>query len=378
MTKVVITYIPLRYYFYYQWLILGLYELEKDNQIILKFRLKSPFTIFLIRNYKVYLGLRKYLRLFNLAQSQCDYLLKGYVEKGGELHKFVYDIADTPYYFDAAALREDLIYFKAQCPCNIHESGFALTPDIIIPYHPEVLKNKHKIHASMLAPGMWSYNMYSYKSLLAGYKKLFLKNVQKTKILMCYFGGNKGPEPVFSYNPDLYLDECHILEFYKNRINHPNEKRAIAAAIISGLGDKYDGRIIKIYDGKGELVKDNKDLFIPLIEYTRHISQFSYNFNISGFRKSIPNRFIYSFCVGTAIVTDKLSVKWYQPFEDEVVELTEMGYLPNDLVDWGIFESEIKNMPDVNREKILELFKKKWSPTSFAKYVVETCVSKSK
>lgn len=375
MKKVVITYIPLRYYFYYQWLILGLYELEKEKQIILKFKLKSPVAIFLIHNYKAYLGLRKYLGLFKKKSSDNDYLLKGYVEEDKKRHKFVFDIADTPYYFDDKVLKDDMVYFKAQCPKIIHEHGFDLSEGIIIPYHPEVIKNKHKIHAAMMAPGMWSYNMYSYKSLLAGYKNLFLKNVEKTKILMCYFGGNKGPKPFFSYKPDLYLNESHLLGFYKNIINHPNEKRAIASRIISELGDNYDGRIIKVFNADGDLEINNKNLFIPLSEYTRHISQFSYNFNISGFRKSIPNRFVYSFCVGTAIVTDKLGVKWYQPFEDEVIELDEMGYLPNHLIDWSSFEKKIKDLPDVNREKILEIYEKKWSPKSFAKYVVETCIS---
>ncbi len=373
MKKIVITKVPLQYYFYYQWLILGLHQLNQEKEIVLKIKLKSPVDIILCSNFKIFLGLRKYLGLFKAKKMQKKYLLEGYFESNGKKQQFVYDIADTPYFFNQKKLNEDVCYFKAQCPTTIDEKGFSLTPDIYIPFHPVVLENTHKIVPSMLAPGGWCYNIYSYNALHEGYKTLFVNNIKKDKTLMCYFGGNKGPKPEFSYNPDLYLEESHILSFFRNLINHPNEKRAKAAQIISSLGENYDGRIIKVFNEDGQLEKHNQESFIPLKDYTRHIARFQYNLNISGYRKSIPNRFIYSFCVGTAIVTDKLSVKWYQPFDQEVVELKEMGYIPNDQVDWSDFEQNIRNLPDVSREKVIENFQTKWSPKAFATYIVNEC-----
>lgn len=373
MYKVIITKIPLRYYFYYQWLILGFYKLQQNNELKLKIKLRTPFHSLLCYNYKIFLGLRKYFGLFRGNKKQNDYLLEGYIEFDGKKQQFVYDIADTPYYFNVSALNEDVKYFKAQCPKYINEKGFSLTPDVFIPYHPDAIKNKHKILPSMLGPGGWGYNIFSYKSLNQGYNNLFLSEIKKGNKLMCYFGGNKGPIPEFSYLPDLYLEESHILSFFKNDMNHPNEKRARAAQIITEQGKGYDGRIIKIFDQEGKLEKNNQHLFIPLKEYTQHISSFSYNLNISGFRKSIPNRFIYSFCVGTAIVTDKLSVKWYKPFDNEVIELDEMGYLPNDHVDWDSFTKSIINLPEIDYKKVVDNFSAKWSPEAFARYVVDTC-----
>lgn len=51
------------------------------------------------------------------------------------------------------------------------------------------------------------------------------------------------------------------------------------------------------------------------------------NLNISGYRMSVPNCFIESFMVGTAIMTDELFVKWYKPFDKEVFETIGMSYL---------------------------------------------------
>jgi hypothetical protein len=250
-----------------------------------------------------------------------------------------------------------------------------LTPQVKIPFHPMVIKNKEKIFPSMLGPGGKTYNIFSHQSLAGAYNNLFIKSPAKTKKLMCYFGGNVGPRPIFSYQPDLYQSESEILGFYYNLVDHPNEKRAIAADMIKELGPLFDARVIKTTNKKTGEIVFNKDLFIPLSNYTEHISKFEYNLNISGFRKSIPNRFIYSFCVGTAIVTDKLSVKWFLPFEEEVVETTEMGYLPSDEVNWEAFKDSISKLPGVSTEKIMENFQKKWSPKAFAKYVVETCVN---
>jgi len=374
MVKVVITKIPIKHFFYYQWLILGLYELQSKKEIEFSIRQDVIFERLFLWNYKIYIGLRKYFKFFTREKTP-DYLLRGFIKSNGKKVNFCYDIADTPYYFDVKALMTDIVYFKAQCPLCISDDGFAFSSTVKIPYHPIVLNNKDKIVASMLGPG-WSYNIYSYKSLKDGYNKLFLENVNKNGKLMCYFGGNKGPKPIFSYLPDLYLNESHILGYFGKNLSHPNEKRAIAAEFLAAMGNGYDGRIIKVFINPDLAPKINQELFIPLSEYTKHISNYSYNLNIAGYRKSIPFRFIYSLAVGTAIITDKLAVKWYQKFENEVIETVEMGYLPNDKVNWDGFSNSLKNLPEIDSSEIMDKFEKKWSPMAFATYFLSVCVQK--
>ena len=98
---------------------------------------------------------------------------------------------------------------------------------------------------------------------------------------------------------------------------------------------------------------------------------FQYNLNISGYGMSIPNRFIESFLVGTAIVTDRLSLKWYRPFGPEVVETVPMGYLPMGKVDWTQFERDIKNLPDIDKGAVLKAFNEKWHPRKVAEYIID-------
>jgi hypothetical protein len=77
--KVVITQIPLKYFFYYHWLVLGFNELRKDGKIQFKIKPRSVIQRFFLWRYKIYLGLRKYFGFFKNNTKQ-DYLLKGYLE----------------------------------------------------------------------------------------------------------------------------------------------------------------------------------------------------------------------------------------------------------------------------------------------------------
>ncbi|WP_305818610.1 hypothetical protein [Photobacterium leiognathi] len=61
---------------------------------------------------------------------------------------------------------------------------------------------------------------------------------------------------------------------------------------------------------------------------------------------SIPNRFIDSFISGTAILTDELSVKWYQPFGCEVYETVAIGYKKTDDVDWNKYIKDLHLLSD--------------------------------
>lgn len=163
--------------------------------------------------------------------------------------------------------------------------------------------------------------------------------------------------------------------YFGDSISHPNEKRSKISQLLNTMGKNYDGRII-CDDYADTNATQNKALIIPLPDFCDHIAGFEYNINVSGYRMSIPNRFMESFIVGTAIMTDKLAVKWYLPFDEEVVETVEMGYLPNKDVDWRQFEQDLKSLPKADKSRIIELFEQKWRPDRVANYIITTVLQK--
>lgn len=274
---------------------------------------------------------------------------------------------------------------------NLEAEGFRLTDGIVIPWldveHVDKsLKrtergerrtcdafsaNRHKIRPLMIGPRRLARGC-SYALLKRGFDS-YRKDaaVKKIKRLMCYFGDSRGPQPAENAVAPDFDREADILGYFGGRITHPNEKRAKVAEYINQAGDGCDGRIVnRGFSDTGN--RSEAELVIPLADFCRHIAQFQYNFNVSGYRMSIPNRFIESFMVGTAIVTDRLAVRWYKPFTvDEVFETVEMGYLPEAFVDWETFERDIAGLPETKPEKILAEFGEKWSPEAAASYMVD-------
>jgi hypothetical protein len=364
MTKVVITKIP--NWSYHQWFLLGLYMLDKEKKIKLKFKVNFQTRISLITNNKYILYM---VKMWQWKVQDWRMPLEGYVLVNGQKKYFCIDIYDAPHLFSSIMLSKASIYFKIQCPVSFDTEGFALTDTVRLPwtglackrgkyafnfqseYKPcddLLFENLHKIKPLMIGPRRLAYGN-RYKSLKTAYEKyLNSSRVESQKKLMAYFGSDKSPIAI------------------SKEMAHPNPKRGIAVSIIQKMGDEYNARLI---------VKDgitHPELIIPLPEFCDHIAQFEYNLNISGHYLSIPNRFVESFMAGTAILTDKLHVKWYQPFDEEVRETVEMGYYPNEKVDWERFEKDLLDLPKVNREKILESFHRKWSPESAAKYILTT------
>lgn len=373
---------------WFQIFILGFYELERENKIILKFRCEWLYRLSTLFPENYFIG--GVLRALKKKFASSTTILKGRVEYNNVTKFFCVDCSDSPFMFDSIALENMDVYFKVNCPKEIEpEKGFRLTDTIWLPYsdHIQIDPDKKRSprkklynlaeNLSKIKPLMQSFRslarLNSYSALKSGYEN-YKSNALNTpsKKLMCYFGSAFGPKPEKNVTePDLNWDG-DIMGYYKDKLNHPNEKRAKVAKILSSKGERYDGRVISesFSDSKGAIRHD--DLIIPLKDFCAHISNFEYNFNISGYRLSIPSRFVESFIVGTAIVTDKLAVKWYLPFDEEVIETAEMGYLPDDEVDWNKVEHDIDNLPPVNKEKILELYEKKWAPKKVAEYIVKT------
>lgn len=390
MITVTINQLPVDTFSYYQWFLLGLNELEKEGKLKLKYNvtLLDRFAL-LWNNSKWVAGVLR--RLIYYMQKLPRYNLVGVIECNGTKKSFTMDCKDSPFIFAEKLLKECDAYFKLQCPKSIEKDGFEIIPSVRIPYmdvefgenEGENAKYSRKVSAEVYSlrekifPGMIGPRRLAWGCRYNAMKKQYLKYldsqaVSKEKILMAYFGSTdavKGSnKKVFDmdWEPDVIT--------YLSRFNssHPNEKRARAVSLINEMGDQYDGRLIhELVNGKEVVHHEN---VIPLKDFCDFIAQFDYNLNISGYRMSIPNRFIESFISGTAIITDKLQVKWYKPFEDEVYETVEMGYLPNGDVDWDTFKEDITNLPKVDKEKILKAYNEKWSPTAFAKYVVNTTI----
>lgn len=374
---------------YYEWFLLGFYKLQDHGEISLKF--KTPLFSRLLTYPNIKFGYRV-LNHFQQKLEKDTYNMTGYVKfEDGSKKRFTIDSSDAPYMFNESLLKEADAYFKIQYPCEIDCRVFHLTSDIEIPWvdsehidsaekvltsrgERKIIKNlaqyRHKIYSLMLGPRNLSIGL-SKQALTKGYNNyLSDRKTSKSQKMMCYFGNALGPKPEKTDKPD-YLWEGDVLGYFKNRISHPNEKRAVVADYITEL-DNSDARIIsRTYADSG--LDKNQSLVIPLPEFCAHIANFQYNFNVSGYCKSIPNRFIESFMVGTAIMTDKLCVKWYQPFDPcEVVETVEMGYLPMKNVDWETFSSDLKSLPETDPDSIIKNFDKKWAPEVVAKYMLDT------
>lgn len=374
---------PLWYYF--QIYILGLYELERLGEIKLRFRCDWFYRITTTAISRLpYITAAMHKLAWRYIPK--SYIMEGYVDQNGKRSFFCIDIADSPYIFDGETLKKVDVYFKAQCPKEINpQTGFRLTDDVYIPYCDHrannngeripltnLKENLYKIYPCVIGFRRLSKDN-NYKSLHAGWES-YRKGAysQARKKVMCYFGDATGPA-VSNRNIYDVDDEGSLLKYHPS-LNHPNEKRAKVAAIIQSLGNQYDARIIN--EGRyGERSSYHPELVIPINQFCAHISNFQYNYNVSGFRMSIPNRFMESLIVGTAIITDKLAVKWYLPFEDEVIETVEMGYLNFDKIDWRKVENDILELPEVSKDAILAKYETKWAPTPVARYMVQTVIS---
>lgn len=388
MKEIVITKLPISSFSYFQWLLLGLYELDRKKEIKLKFRIPIVSRVVLLWcNNKFIAGVAR--RFVNQYMKDINYNLVGYVKDGTIKKSFTVDSKDSPYIYDVDKLVACDKYFKLQCPKVISKEGFSLTDEVIMPYFDvkfgdnpapfnhfsRLVTDKVYEHRNKIRPGMVGPRRLAWGCGYSAMKKQFdiyanSKNLEQDKLMTAYFRFATGPKPTENLqkvDPDLEWDLMAYFRF----LSHPNVKRDKAVKIMNGLQDEgIDGRMIYELDETTGKTIYHADKEVPLSAFCDYIASFNYNLNISGFRMSIPNRFIESFIGGTAIVTDKLSLKWYLPFEEEVVETVEMGYLPDEKINWNHFREDLETLPKVNKDRILELFEKKWSPVAFARYVI--------
>lgn len=381
---------------YYQWFIYGFMLLAKDGTIRLKFNV--PLSQWILTKNHFTFFVRCYNKLKHKVGKNVEIkskgYLKGYIIDRNIKRTFCIDSADSPNMFSGKLLKEIDVYFKMQCPKHFDKRGFKLG-NVFLPYFdcefenpndigkqkakrklcPEVFKYTQKIKPLMVAVRSMGCTC-SFNQLNSTYKNLLSsRNIDQTEKAMCYFGNSKGPKPTNGILEPDYDWEADILGYYGSQINHPNEKRAKIAEIMKSLGDGYDARIINNGNSDtGEV--SNKSLIIPLKDFSKHIAKFKYNINISGYRMSIPARFIDSFICGTAIATDNLEVKWYHPFGNEVYEIGEMGYLPDKDINYDEIKEKLKNLRYVSRNYVIEQYEEYYSPIACTKYMINTILNK--
>lgn len=376
---------------YFQWFMLGFYELEKRGLVDLSINIPwhDKIRYFIPNNFLV----RVIEKLFPKVDNDDNFNLRGrIIDNSGCIYKFCIDPLDSPYIYDEKDLKNVDLYFKMQCPKNFDVEGFKLSDGLIIPWtnvkysyennnvrEPIINFSQYvdKIKPLMVGPRRLAFSN-TYKCLKEGYNnQIKYANICKKGLLMCYFGNAKGPIPKIVDNDEIDVNkEDQILGKYSEIINHPNEKRGIAAQYIADLRDKaVDARVVNAGNSDTN-INLNESKYIPYENFAKHVSNFCYNLNISGYRLSIPNRFIESFMVGTAILTDKLSVRWYREFSnDEVKETVAMGYLPTGRVDWQGFKQDLENLVPPSNERTLSAFYKKWSPDIVAQYIINTVLN---
>lgn len=393
----------------FQWFLLGFYELARAGEIELKFKLpiRQKLCNFLPSPFLC----RKLSHFFRRSDHDDNFNLRGYmVYQDGKVKHFVLDSQDSPFIFDHNDLVHADCYFKMQCPKNLDAPDFALTPKVHAPWTDahyirggsgprRPLKDfaslRHKVHPLMIGPRRLSLSC-SYRTLRKAYDNFITaRQVEKRGRLMCYFGNAKGPVPLPVTGEIDWNQESQIMARYADKLNHPNEKRAKAAQYIrdcqeyvtdarvisrgnSDISNKKQGicqrlcsRICPRFSSSRQQISNNDS--IPYEMFTQHVAGFDYNFNVSGYRLSIPNRFIESFMVGTEILTDKLSIRWYRPFASyEVKETVPMGYLPDNEVDWQQFQRDLATLPHTDKRKIISSFEEKWAPEVVARYIIDT------
>lgn len=380
---------------YFQWFLLGFYRLQSSSKIQVRIHSHSVLEWILNHSPNYLLSHVAFHFLWRSRRNKTilgNYYCDGFLElPDGRRKTFTIDHADTPYMYDLNRLRTKDVYFKMQYPICIEDEAFHLTDTIDIPWIDsenidskyrkkqtlsarKTIKNFHqylpKIKPLMVGPRRLSFGNSSalLEKGFKNYRKEFRQ--EKTKIGMCYFGNAKGPKPSEHLQYPDFGWEADLEGWFKEKICHPNFKRAVISDYLYNMGG-YDARIISRENsdtGKGK----NTQSIIPLDKFCQFISKFKYNFNVSGYGMSIPNRFIESFMVGTGIITDKLHCRWYQPFDDEVKETVPMGYLPMDKVNWDQFKRDVEILKDSHPEKINEAFRTKWAPEIVAEYIIKT------
>ena len=353
---------------YFEWFIFGLQWLHDAGEIEFTLRTTTTTPPFRLHAKAAPAVRRVFPGLMDALSRGSGAILTGQVEVAGKKQRFVLDLADSPYLFQVDLLLENYLYFKAQCPTTFDARGFPIAVDAFVPYHPDVLSYQHRIRPAMLGrPLSRTLNQRQNNRILESWRQA--GRGVKDLALFAYFGTdtglNHGPEGV-------------VMQRFGDKVSHPNLKRGL---LVEGMRARYprqaDARILTTEHAARRGVK------ISDARYPQAVGRTWHNINISGFRRSLPFRFIDSFLTGASVPADALALRWYEPFEmgTEVTDLGPLGYEREDAVDWPHVWQTLDRLHDeplaVRQERqarINERFERFWHPRSFARYLVTACL----
>jgi hypothetical protein len=317
-------------------------------------------------------------------------LLEGIVTLAGKSARFCYDIEDRPFYFDLNALWSCDRYFKAQMPRKFPEP-FQLSRHLRFPYPATVLECADRIRPAMLGRPL-ARSLDARKNRVILHQWRAHGTGEPAGSLFAYFGG-AAAEMAKPLVMDMGRPHQHSSHTFSPKdspttatyispapFGHPNQKRVELVRLMRSWNDpKVDARILSGTDPS--LVGPT----IPRqLDYARKLAEYDWNCNITGLFGSIPFRFADAFALGRGVITDELTVKWYQPFdyETEIRNLGAIGYEVASEVDWPHAESVLRqarvdsDSPTAKdrRAHIKARYEQLWSPLPFARYVVGSCL----
>ncbi len=346
---------------YFDWLITGLGLLQEKNELTFRFRLPPAKTALRHRYFRW--GAKALAPEWVARINGPMWWMEAEVDFGGRVVNFVFDVTDHGYSYAEHLLPGCDRYFKCQLP-KAFPSALRLCRQIERPMPAAALTNAHKIRPAMLGrPLSRALDFRKNLELLRAWEAKAA--LPKTKRLLAYFGGDSDAEA------------DNRLKQEQGLYQHPNVKRGRLVGFLRGLHHpQVDARLLQSADSSlvGPALRDDDD-------YSATVASAAYNLNVSGLSLSLPFRLIDSFMVGTGIVTDSLSVGWYEPFDpEEVIELGPMGYELENEVDWSHAEKRLQSLisespasDSERRARLLDRYRRLWSPEALARYILNSC-----
>lgn len=382
-TTTIILNAPPRTQAYYDWLFTGLEILCEQGKLQVRYE-GHPWDKLLRFHPRVMDAVRRISPSLMDFVTPIDYVcLTGRVEKGDKVVTFAMDVADAPFNYSMGLLETVDLYFKCQCPICFDPEGFLLNRHVRIPYHPDVFTFQHKIRAAMLGrPLGRSTNLRRNLRVLRQWEAA-AANAPKDIRLFASFASDHGIAPRTARSPlpapHNYESETALLSRWGNQVHHPNLKRERIVQMLRSMG-KSDVNA-RIWRSTNPAVKG--EMLSPA-EYIQMLGCSMIIVNVSGFRRSVPFRFMDAFLTGGAVATDTLAIRWYREFEKgtEIFEIGDLGYEREEDVDWNGVKQRLQELYEWagrfkdNARAVRNLYQKKWAPEVFASYVVEECVKR--
>lgn len=348
---------------HYDWLITGLGILHEKGDVELSYDGQSW-------NYG--LASKFSRRLADLLLPVDHHCLTAEVESGGRIVSLALDIKKAPFEYDTEVLESVDLYFKCQCPIQFETQGFRLNRHVRIPYPAEVFAHQHKIRPAMLGRPLANTTdlrknlrvLRDWETTVGAWKDIRLFASFPKDEMAHSRNGSSGGAHLVSDQP------------WSGKVHLPTLKRG---RIVETLRRMEKGDI----DAR-EWSGDNSGIPSKLLstaEYARKLRRSVFHVNISGLQRAAPFRIIDTLLTGGTVVTDNLAVRWHREFdrEFEVREIGDFGYEREEDVDWNGVEQKLAELyewagghSDIG-PCVQELYRQKWAPQVFARYVLGEC-----